>query len=504
MDNEGQLNISTPILSVRRHLDRVWPATKNSPRGSGTRLSLLLDRLEWESEEVSKAAAVPFQWERAPGRPKRDSLYHSDKEPSITPRPPPGKLFEICSPRPPSGIHNAQNLSGEAFRSSRLVIPGRKFGEIFSPRLRPGRLDGLKHVAGEVRTPKLTSLRLSDILNISCGKSWVQNNMKCQAEAFTTTDHAPLLESFKDCLGADWESDKDKGDDASSHALHSSSPNESSSLNSSVSGFSSSYYKNCGSSGNFSVDLQARSFMINRFLPAAEAAVVHTPRQVPKKPTVVIGKTVNKVVHSQRKSLMKQPGINARPSNNQHMEYLEIDNEDVEYDDPKIRMGKTRGIFHRLCGNNYVSRSNKKPGRKLKTKPSQLSSREVNKLTRNAYSGPEINPLVRRYKPTQSSNNQGFQPKVVAVENAMYVNTLRKKVTDMNLYSSKSGRPSNPMTKKWKTMAGSEAVYDFGSTWMESTSTCNSKLPGILPIMDEFNQEDKNLGTVEPEGRKTW
>ncbi|GAA0145134.1 hypothetical protein LIER_05395 [Lithospermum erythrorhizon] len=696
MENEMKLNISAPILSIRKYLspratayETAGIVSQKSPIGG--HLSLLVDRSKWEPEEVTKPAAVPFLWERAPGRPKGDCSYHSNEEPGITPRPSPGRLFKECtlrpppgqkhnaqnlkgeacpsprpplgrffekctlrpppggihnslnlkgeaspSPRPPlgrlfevctfkpppGGIHNAQNLKGEACSSprppprrlfevynyrppserihsaqtlsfeacpsSRPRLPGKIFGEMCSPRIHPRLVDS----AGGVRTSRLTSRKLTDIRDISVGKSIEQNNTSCQVEAFTTTDPASLPQSLKECLDADWESDKDSWDDPFYDALDTLSPNESLSLKSSAGGLSSSYHQNHRSSGNFSVDPQTRASMMSRFLPASKSAEVHEPHHVIKKSTVVIGehKTLQDFIDFERKPLLMLPGLNARPSSNQHLGYL--NHEDVEYDDPEFRIGKTCGVFQGLCVNNFVTYLNPKSGMKLKPQSSKASSDEVKKVTKNGNGRPvdkrvydetckkqypsedtsqelhkirntltckpkrialstnsykmadrisstiprsggtyhvhnerppslireedlflgvpkpvepktdEISPLLKRDHhvnkvSAQCSNRQGFEPQVVAIAKTMYEDTLQKKVRYMKLNSSESQLPSNSLTRNLATMARSDAVCDFGSTGMVSTSTHKSGLPGLSPIKEKCNQEHYFLGTEE-------
>ncbi|KAL1346005.1 hypothetical protein AAHE18_08G157300 [Arachis hypogaea] len=91
---EKQLNLSQPLLSVRR-----YSSTKSSKRNkrdsnSSTRLpSPPLYKSDLKSGPVRTAGAVPFVWEKAPGKPKEQS--NSQKHGLITPNPPPGKVSKV-------------------------------------------------------------------------------------------------------------------------------------------------------------------------------------------------------------------------------------------------------------------------------------------------------------------------------------------------------------------------------------------------------------------------
>lgn len=98
---EGKkLNFNAPFLSVR--VNRKIIKTPRPHR----QLSVPTYRSDWELTEVVKPAAVPFVWEQTPGRPKNGSKTQSppQEEPSITPRFPPGRVFDTI-----------KRVSGEQF-----------------------------------------------------------------------------------------------------------------------------------------------------------------------------------------------------------------------------------------------------------------------------------------------------------------------------------------------------------------------------------------------------
>ncbi|MED6219089.1 hypothetical protein PIB30_032681 [Stylosanthes scabra] len=91
---EKQLNLSQPLLSVRR-----YSSTKSSKRSkrysySSTRFpSPPSYRSDLKSGPVRTAGAVPFVWEKAPGKPKE--LSNSKKDAIITLNPSTGKVSKV-------------------------------------------------------------------------------------------------------------------------------------------------------------------------------------------------------------------------------------------------------------------------------------------------------------------------------------------------------------------------------------------------------------------------
>lgn len=96
--DKKQLDFNAPFLSVRRlSTASVDSDGKDSEKlRLNRRQSLPLNKSAWELEEVTKPAAVPFQWEHIPGKAKdeKSSTPHTPKEPSNSPRIPPGMLLD--------------------------------------------------------------------------------------------------------------------------------------------------------------------------------------------------------------------------------------------------------------------------------------------------------------------------------------------------------------------------------------------------------------------------
>ncbi|KAL1560336.1 hypothetical protein AAHA92_10555 [Salvia divinorum] len=341
-----QLDFNAPLMSARRYSSpskssdlAKWKAVER-PLPSRQQ-SLQPMKSNWKCEEVTmtKPASVPFHWEQIPGRPKGEVESHSHTpEGSNTPRLPPARVSDAIR------------------RSS---------GEI--PKLPPGRLSGpLRYCSGD------------------------QSIYRSNVEAFSFTDHASLLERLNDSLNCKDDSDSESGDDTYSDALDTLSLTESWSFNYSVSGISGYLSSGVKPSGTFSVDTQTRDFMMNRFLPAAKAAILETPEYAVKKAAPVEEKP-QKPVSREMKPSLRQYSSDALPYYAQYINNVESEDEDQEsVAPPSKKSGKAWGILPRFCVKNSLCLLNPLPS--LKSKPKSRapspSTREVKRFTRNAHSGP--------------------------------------------------------------------------------------------------------------------
>ncbi|XP_073155970.1 uncharacterized protein [Henckelia pumila] len=163
-----QINFNAPLISVRRCSSPLNSSEflkgKSTEKSIPTRQqSLPLNKSDWEIEEVTKPGAIPFHWERVPGKPKCEveGQVHTLEEPS----------------------NSIRRYSGE------------------TPRLPPGR----------------TSVPPSQY---NSGERFVDQNIYMpQIEAFSFSDHASLLENLNEGLNHSDESDTDSGDDGYTDAL---------------------------------------------------------------------------------------------------------------------------------------------------------------------------------------------------------------------------------------------------------------------------------------------
>lgn len=376
-----QLNFNAPLLSVRKSGPILGPSEKVNKKSEPIRQhSLPIKNSEWEQGEVTKPAAVPFLWEQIPGRPKGEGEGQTEnsKRSSSAPRLPPGRVTDV---RRNSGERPTdQNMYKFQWRNS-----GERAND-------PNMYKSQRHNSGE---------RPID-----------QNTHKPQSQVYPLNDHAALLESLRESIYANGESDSESIGEAYSDALDALSQAESLSFNCSVSGLSGSELPNVKPSGTFLVDQQTRDFMMSRFLPAAKAVVIEIPQYIPRKqsksaeqtklPLVAdLTKQVKKVTADERNPLLNQYRSNIILSNTRDIEddaKSEADDgdDDDEHDNrgnnSGIRrgklLGKAWGFFPRLCVKKSLCLLNPVPAMKPKIQAPKSPSIDVSRLTRKAYSGP--------------------------------------------------------------------------------------------------------------------
>ncbi|KAH7858748.1 hypothetical protein Vadar_027569 [Vaccinium darrowii] len=96
-----QLDLDQPLLSVRRFSSKLASSKELNKKKTEKSLphrqqSLPVCKSDWELEQVTKPAAVPFTWEQIPGKAKGEN--QSPLEPSNTPRLPPGRACDTLNP----------------------------------------------------------------------------------------------------------------------------------------------------------------------------------------------------------------------------------------------------------------------------------------------------------------------------------------------------------------------------------------------------------------------
>ncbi|XAR59253.1 hypothetical protein NMG60_11014987 [Bertholletia excelsa] len=192
----------------------------------------------------------------------------------------------------------------------------------------------------------------------------------------------PLNESNN---GGDCNSEREDGE--YSDALDTLSAAETLSMNCSMSGLSGSDMKH---SKTFSADVQARDFMMNRFLPAAQAMVLETPEYAQKKqPTTPEHPIpIRKVVSGELKSVLEQQHLAVVPYYSQQVEEVESEDEDDKQSDYVKKPVKFRGLFSRFCLRNSLCLLNPVPGIKARRQIPVSPAKDVNRMARTAYSGP--------------------------------------------------------------------------------------------------------------------
>ncbi|CAL9122092.1 unnamed protein product [Musa textilis] len=236
---DKRIDLDAPLLSVRRFSA---PAASPAPGGGDQRpppprrSSLPFYKSDLKSGPVRVPGVVPFVWEQAPGQPKEGSVPTSDGKPLSSPKPPPGRILK----------------QKELDLSRAAAAPDEKLGNSVRTRNAVAfACDGGTAISFQspVDAPK----------NVEVSK--VENKL--------TQESVPAANNLEDEGGGGGGGDDD---DAFSNALDTLSPAESLLMNCSVSGVSG-LPDAAKPSGSVPKDPQVRDFMMERFLPAAQAMV---------------------------------------------------------------------------------------------------------------------------------------------------------------------------------------------------------------------------------------
>ncbi|CAH9141557.1 unnamed protein product [Cuscuta epithymum] len=328
-----QLNFNAPLISVRRMSSIVSQPEEIIRKTIGKTLPNRQHSLPAPKtkNDLTKPAAVPFVWEHTPGQRR-------------------------------SGIERKTYAYEEPCSTTPMLPPGRTTR------------DSVRFYSGE--RPR--------------GK----NLYEYHGESLPWNDHAALLETLVDSMyyskgESELEFREHSRSDSDSYGLR--SPSESLSLSCSMSGLSGYQGPDVKPSGTFSVDLQTREFMINRFLPAAKAVALENPQYVPKKEELLVNEE------------LKVSPIERKPPHNMPPCYSDCtDDDDSESEDEKVTItptakkqkqwGRSLKIFPWLCVKKSLCLLNRLPGIKTTNQtPAHAPPRpptDMKRLARNAYSGP--------------------------------------------------------------------------------------------------------------------
>ncbi|XP_039034639.1 uncharacterized protein LOC120170862 isoform X1 [Hibiscus syriacus] len=183
--------------------------------------------------------------------------------------------------------------------------------------------------------------------------------------------------------------ESDNDDDVYSDALDTLSPTDSFSMNCSISGLSGSDGPAAKPSGTFSTDPQTQDFMLQRFLPAAMAMTLETPKYASRKQSVAPEqpREAKKVLVGDRRSPVNQYESAIVPYYNRDVDEEESEDEyDDDYQDSGNLSRKACGLLHRLCFKSSLGLLNPVPGLKLRTHSSMPSTHETVKPRKATYS----------------------------------------------------------------------------------------------------------------------
>lgn len=342
---EKQLDFNQPFLSVRRFSSTAVSSEADERSKTDRSLPKLpplpVYKSELKSGPVRHPGAVPFLWERTPGKPKDESKSQT-KAPE----------------RPP-----------------------------VAPKLPPGRVSNDKHQALDKgsKGPTATWLRTGNVYSNSQNVSNLDKK--------NVTNYEISKEGIEDKSS----SGSEGGDEAYLDALDTLSRSESFFMNCSVSGVSGWDGPNVKPTGTFSTDPQTRDFMMGRFLPAAKAMAAETPQYGTRKQLVAReqSRQVNKVLREDNRPLLNQSRPNAFPRYTQEFLVEGSEDEGDAYDGSENLSATVCGLFPRFCLKNSFCLLNPVPGMKMESQLPVSSARRTQAKSSYAYSCSEAEKKVQ-------------------------------------------------------------------------------------------------------------
>ncbi|GAB2228466.1 hypothetical protein Droror1_Dr00010305 [Drosera rotundifolia] len=278
----NQINYNAPLISARRYSSPQRSMVhednkKNDPISIGAMLPHD-QKLDLSLGEIVHPGSVPFCWEKSPGKAKDTEsesrlLQSPELHINIAPRLPPGRSLDIAA------SWTSRNSSGELKPAA--GAHNRLSGEILKVHRPPSKPSGELNASGRT---KISSSHISSLSRWEGSKRGMRRNAN---------------------------SDHDQTDDAAySDTIGSFSQLESFSIYCSTSGVSGS---DCPAvelpAGSLiSTDVQAKDFMMNRFLPAAKAMTLESPQYVSRRQLVVVEPSV------EAKALVPRAQLEALPT----------------------------------------------------------------------------------------------------------------------------------------------------------------------------------------------
>ncbi|CAM8915339.1 unnamed protein product [Rhodiola kirilowii] len=278
-------------------------------------------------DQVTKPASVPFVWEHTPGRSKSKSgpLYFArdeQQQASFNPRFPPGRVTE------------------------RALLQGyREFDEMY-----------VQKAQTRAPSPIIRARTMFERSDISVHEKENSNH-----------------------------SDHDEND-MFADALDTLLPEETFSMNCSVSGLSGDEGLNATSSGNFSVDRKTHDFLMSRFLPAAKAMTLESPQYAIKKQPVTVDepKQATRLSNAERRpqQQLKQYESNIVPHIGQDLMENQSESDDESCNTPSEVSVRACGFLPKFCLKNSLAIINQLTdvkGRSQSPRVPRVESRKVPK-----------------------------------------------------------------------------------------------------------------------------
>jgi Protein of unknown function (DUF688) len=356
MNDDKKIDLDAPLLSIRRFsLDP--PASSPTPSNSNAtnnstnkvssrRYSLPFYKPDVKSGPVRNPGVIPFVWEQRPGQPKPGA--NSPSRPLyVAPKPPPVKMgSSVRTRKPVTSYSSSVNESKDPCFEDSNCPNNERLDEKQEQSKEEEKFDEPPQAVPE-------NAQAKSRCGISNGNHETQETekdkqMKEQEEKETKKEEQ---EQKQNQIREESEEEEDNFSDA----LDTLSRTESSFMNCSVSGLSelpAGPMKQSPLPGGS--DLDAREFMIGRFLPAAQAVATESPqytfrkapgpaRELPKPPQPIVG---TGITPSQRRIPVPLP-FQHQPKYENNFDEEEED-EDEEEDGDEFE--ESRRFYARGCG----------------------------------------------------------------------------------------------------------------------------------------------------------
>ncbi|GMH05516.1 hypothetical protein Nepgr_007356 [Nepenthes gracilis] len=355
-----QLNLSAPLLSARRYSSPLRSSSEKKDSHSERRNGLACKKSDSNMGEVVKPGSVPFNWEHVPGKAKggaNELQLQSPQQASNTPKLPPGRSLSIVpwTSGKKSGeqkpLRSLNKLSGEL----KVLRPKNKLSGELIVSVPQNKSSGELNCFGPQN--KLSSANMSSVARCERTKEGIEKNVDYDSENDRLT-YSDALESF--------------------------------SINCSVSGLSGSEYLGTKPHETFSTDIQARDFMMNRFLPAAKAMTLESPQYASRKQVVAVEQPYEfkALIPITKGPPPSQNASNIGPFNGQDVRSEESEDEDNSCELPRNISVKACGFLPWFCSKrNSLHFLNPVSAMKVGTGSALSSARKIGRLVKVASSG---------------------------------------------------------------------------------------------------------------------
>ncbi|MQL75445.1 hypothetical protein Taro_007822 [Colocasia esculenta] len=386
MEEGKQLDFSAPLLSVRRFATAPPPTPPSSSSSAKApaavssraevggwgvagerprRSSLPFYKSDLKSGPVTNPGVVPFVWEQSPGRPKdgsfpEDSPSRRSQPPVLAPKPPPGRIAR----RPPD----------EKEESMTTDVSNPPSNNPYLRRSSPLSSSTSVHTTVTTTTAATITASPSTANAASSSKTLQSSREEPKGKARTPPVVEPAAEAPISKEQRSVNDEEDEEEDAFSDALDTLSRTESFFMNCSISGMTGGT-EPWGHPGRFLADPQVQDFMMERFLPAAQAMATDSPLCPPRKaaeaPRGLLRKEELRRPAASLPPVQRSSLVSTYPRGMTHQ--LHVGNgedsgsdDDDDYDDAGRPPMKGCGLLPRFCLKGSFGLLNPVPGMKAR------------------------------------------------------------------------------------------------------------------------------------------